>query len=192
MPSGKVTANPYLFVSERLGFRVFQNSDLEEFAQINADPRVMEFFPDVESKEESAASIQRYQKSQKQNGYSAYAVDLLENQEFIGYMGMMNPSFKAHFMPCTEIGWRLKAEYWNKGFGSEGARACLNYAFNTLQISEIVSFTAVINTKSERVMQKIGLKKAGTFKHPNLPQNHPLELHVLYKISQEEFKLLST
>ena len=93
------------------------------------------------------------------------------------------PNFDAPFMPAVEIGWRLGFDYWGQGFATEAARAVRDYAFNELKRSEIVSFTVPQNTASRRVMEKIGMvhDPSADFNHPDLPQNHRLSRHVLYR-----------
>ena len=101
--------------------------------------------------------------------------------KFIGYIGLHHTNFETDFCPCIEIGWRLCENSWGRGYATEGARACLDYAFRQLQLPEIYSFTSLPNRRSERVMQKIGLQKIGEFDHPLVPAGHPLLRHVLYR-----------
>jgi len=112
-------------------------------------------------------------------------VELKSTGEMIGFCGLFIPSFQAHFTPAVEIGWRLAAHQWNLGYATEAAKAVLKYAFETLKLKEIVSFTAVDNVRSRRVMEKIGLRHnpADDFDHPNLEKLHPLCRHVLYRRS---------
>jgi RimJ/RimL family protein N-acetyltransferase len=84
-----------------------------------------------------------------------------------------------------EIGWRLDRKYWNLGFASEGARLCIEKGFEEINLKEIYSFTSVLNTKSENVMIKIGMKKVMEFEHPKLEKENRLCKHVLYKIACE-------
>ena len=102
----------------------------------------------------------------------------------IGFTGLLIVDFKTHFTPATEIGWRLSSKHWGQGFAIEGAKAVLDYAFSELKIPEIVSFTAIGNTKSIRVMEKIGLhhKTDDDFDHPKLDDSSPLKKHVLYRL----------
>ena len=171
----------YIFTSERLGFRNWLDEDLPTFAALNSDPVVMEYFPKTLNKEQSQSMVCRMKKHFEDHGYGLYAVDKLENSEFIGFIGFMKPSFDAYFMPCTEIGWRLKKAAWNKGYATEGAKRCLEFGFEELKLSKIYSFTATPNIKSERVMQKIGMQKIGEFEHPGIENGNWLKTHVLYK-----------
>lgn len=175
----------YIFESDRLGFRKWLPSDAEPFASMNADPVVMEFFPKMLTREESDAFITRIEAGFAEYGYDIWAVEEKSSGQFIGFIGFANPRFEAPFMPCIEIGWRLAKEFWNKGYATEGALACLHYGFSELGFTEVLSFTAVTNVRSESVMQKIGMEKIGEFDHPSLDPTSSLYRHVLYSISKK-------
>ena len=173
--------------TKRLILRIFKDEDLDPMTQINQDPKVMEYFPALGNKEQTRIHIKRINDHYDKYGFSLYAVELKNTGEFIGFVGLLKPSFDAHFTPTTEIGWRLSSKHWGKGYAPEAAKAVLEYAFNTLHLKEVVSFTSIGNQKSIRVMEKIGLKHdpKDNFYHPKLDKNHPLALHVLYKLSKE-------
>ncbi len=114
-------------------------------------------------------------------GLGLYALEIKSTGEFIGYVGLHEIGFDADFTPGVEIGWRLAADYHNQGYATEAAKAVLSLA-KSAGIERLFSFTAKINAPSERVMQKIGMVKAGEFRHPNLSDDSPLCVHVLYKI----------
>lgn len=92
-------------------------------------------------------------------------------KEWVGYTGFLNVSFTAPFTPAVEIGWRLNSSFWNRGYATEAAFVCLNYGFERFGFSKIVSFTSVLNTRSESVMKKIGLKKSDHFIIQIFPSN---------------------
>jgi RimJ/RimL family protein N-acetyltransferase len=167
----------------RLLLRRWNPGDRAPFARINADPRVMEFFPAPLTPAQSDALINRIESHFAEHGFGLWAAQLLSTGLFIGYIGLSIPSFQAHFTPCVEIGWRLDADHWGRGLATEGARAVLDHAFNVLTLPEVVSFTTPKNLRSIRVMQKLGLARnpADDFDHPNLPPGHPLRRHVLYR-----------
>ena len=170
--------------TERLRLRNWQPSDREPFAQINADPRVMEFLPKRLTREESDAMVERIESHFREKGFGLYAVELREGGRFIGYVGLHTPTFTAHFTPCVEIGWRLANDSWGRGLATEGALAVVRYAFENIGLDEIVSFTVPVNLRSIRVMEKIGMTRDadGDFEHPNLPEAHPLRRHVLFHL----------
>lgn len=178
--------NPkHLFQSARLGFRNWNDADLPPFAKMNADVEVMRYFPSTRSVEESKEFLDKFKAHFEQYCYCFYAVDELANGKFIGFVGLNNPQFPADFMPCVEIGWRLQKEFWNKGYATEAAKKCLDYAFNELNLDEIVSFTSILNVPSEKVMKKIGMHKVKHFLHSKVASGHALEEHVLYSINDK-------
>jgi RimJ/RimL family protein N-acetyltransferase len=171
----------YIFKSERLGFRNWLPSDVEPMSGINADPEVMEFFPDVSSKTQTIEFIERMQNQFEEKGFCYFAVDKLEDETFIGFIGLFEQTFESDFTPCVDIGWRLSSAAWNKGFATEGAKRCLEYAFNELKLEKVISICPKVNLRSENVMKKIGMKKAGEFKHPKLVNDERLQDCVVYE-----------
>jgi ribosomal-protein-alanine N-acetyltransferase len=179
----------HLFTSARLGFRNWKEEDKIPFAKMNADKNVMEYFPNILTINESNSFVDRLDKHFKDNGFTFFAVDELETNNFIGFIGIINTGFESYFTPCVEIGWRLQKESWNKGFATEGAKRCLKYGFKKLDFKEIYSITPLDNSNSENVMVKIGMKKQGTFEHPLLEDDHWLKTELLYKISKSDYAL---
>jgi len=171
----------------RLFLRRWQDADLVPFRAINADPRVMEFFPSMLTAEESDQAVVRIEQHFDRHGFSLYAAELIETQTFIGFIGISIPMFDAPFMPAVEIGWRLAYDYWGRGLATEGARAVVHHAFETLRIPSLVSFTVPANLRSRRVMENIGMvhDPAGDFDHPRVSEGHPLRRHVLYRLQAQ-------
>lgn len=179
--------------TERLILRPWQKSDLELFAQLNADPRVREYFPGILSREESDASVKLASNHIERCGWGFWAASLIQTGEFIGFIGLEDVYFSAsfnEFTPAVEIGWRLVFSHWGKGYATEGARGALQYGFDTLSLEEIVSFSAVQNMRSRRVMEKIGMHhdEVDDFDHPKLQKGHPLKRHVLYRINKTDWE----
>lgn len=175
--------------TKRLILRPWKHTDFEPFAQMNADPRVMECYPSTLSRQESDAMAQKLMQEIESQGWGLWAVSIIGGADFIGYVGLKKVLFEAPFTPAVEIGWRIAYDYWNQGYATEGAKACLKYGFETLKLNEIVSFTAVQNSRSRRVMEKIGMhfNPKDDFDHPRLSEGHPLRRHVLYRISKNEW-----
>ncbi|WP_038703957.1 GNAT family N-acetyltransferase [Planococcus sp. PAMC 21323] len=174
----------YLFVSKRLGFRRWQQMDREKFAVMSSDKEVMRYFPETMTENQSAQLIDRFEKHMDDNGYSMWAVERKEDEAFIGFIGFLEITIDIEGKGSAEIGWRLDKRFWKKGYATEGAKACLAYAFDTLNMKHVYSFTASINKPSEAVMKRIGMNKVGEFDHAKLKKNSPLERHVLYKIDR--------
>jgi len=174
----------YLFKSERLGFRNWTEADKPKMALINSDVEVMAFFPSTPSKEQTEEFVIRMQNQFSKNRFCYFAVDKLENKEFIGFIGISEQNYKSDFTPCVDIGWRLAQKEWGKGYATEGAQKCLDYAFNDIKLKTIKAICPIINDKSEAVMKKLGMKKIKVFKHPLLKANKRLETCVLYEIEK--------
>lgn len=177
----------------RLLLRNWQKCDREPFARMNSDPRVMEFMPGCLSSAESDLLADRIERHFREHGFGLYAVELRQERQFIGFAGLAIPAFEAHFTPCVEIGWRLSADSWGGGLATEGAKAIVRHAFDVLGLDSIVSFTVPANTRSIRVMEKIGMTRdpSEDFDHPNLPEGHPLRRHVLYRLRRDSAKHVS-
>lgn len=180
-------SSDYILSTNRLGLRRWRAGDGPLFARMNQDPAVMEFFPRTLTPEESAAFITRIGSFFDEHGYGLFAVEVSATREFIGYTGFARPSFTSFFTPCTEIGWRLRREAWGQGYATEAAEACLQYGFAVLGMKKVYSWTAQLNTRSERVMQKIGMSNIGGFDHPAIEVGHALRPHVLY-VSENPFR----
>lgn len=176
----------YLFCSSRLGFRNWNNEDIPKMCAINADPMVMEYFPSLVGTNETTDFIVRMQHQFEQKKHCYFAVDELATGNFIGFIGLSEQTYKADFTPCVDIGWRLSPQYWNKGYASEGALACLDYAFNVLNLACVYATCPVINTKSENVMKKAGMFRVKNFIHPRLAGNERLQGCVLYRIDKPD------
>jgi len=170
----------------RLRLRRWLPTDLEPFAAMNADPRVAEFLPTPLTRETSEALVARAEAMFDQRGFGLWAVEIPGVTPFAGFIGLTTPRFDAHFQPSVEIGWRLAAESWGKGYATEGARAALSYGFETIGLEEIVSMTVPANQRSRHVMEKIGMTRdpRDDFDHPLLPEGHPLRRHVLYRVKR--------
>jgi ribosomal-protein-alanine N-acetyltransferase len=171
--------------TERLILRQWHDADHEPFARMNADPRVMEFFPATLSREQSDALIKRIEAHFRQHGFGLYAAELRSDRTFAGFVGLNVPSFKARFTPCVEAVWRIAPELWGQGLATEGARAAIDYGFQVLSLKEVVSFTVPANLRSRRVMEKLGMthNPADDFDHPQLPPGHALRRHMLYRLA---------
>ena len=185
-----INEDRYIFKSERIGFRNWLTTDIEIMAEINSDEQVMEFFPGIKSKQETTEFIERMQNQLQEKGFCYYAVDKLETRELIGFIGLSEQVFTSDFTPCIDIGWRLKKDEWNKGYATEGAKKCLDYAFSKLKLEKIIAVAPIANLKSEQVMKKIGMKKVKNFNHPALAENERLRECSLYEISTGEFKTI--
>jgi len=174
--------------TERLLLRQWRKEDRVGFAQLNADPAVMQYYPAVISQGESNILAEKIQSLISENGWGFWAVERLSDKSFIGFVGLNEPSYDLPVTPCVEIGWRLAKDYWGKGYATEAANAALALAFNQLALSRVYSFTSVSNLRSRAVMARLQMVNTGqNFEHPIIPPGHPLREHVLYAIDKQRW-----
>jgi RimJ/RimL family protein N-acetyltransferase len=175
--------------TERLRLRAFSAEDRAAFAELNADPEVMRHFPSTLAAAESDALADRIDLHWLRHDFGLWAVERSQEGDFIGFVGLAVPAFSAPFTPCVEIGWRLSRKAWGCGYATEGARAALRFGFVDRGLEEVVSFTVTGNTRSRRVMERLGMRHepAEVFDHPLLPPGHPLRGHVLYRLRRPEW-----
>jgi RimJ/RimL family protein N-acetyltransferase len=176
--------------TSRLKLRGWREEDREPFAAMNADPRVMAFLLAPLSRSKSDALVDRIEESFTDGGYGLWAVERRDTGAFIGFTGLSLATFEAPFTPAVEIGWRLAADHWRRGFATEAATESLRFGFDTLGLPEIVSFTAKTHVRSCRVMERIGMTRDRSldFDHPSCPVGSPLRPHVLYRVTSERYR----
>ena len=170
--------------------RGWRDEDLEPFAALNADPEVMEFMPRLLSRSECETILGRIRDHFDRHGFGWWAVEVPDTAPLIGFVGISVPRFEAHFTPCVEVGWRLARAHWGQGYATEAARTAIAFGFEQAGLDEIVSFTAIINQRSQSVMQRLGMTRdpSEDFDHPALPTDHRLCRHVLYRMSRAELR----
>jgi RimJ/RimL family protein N-acetyltransferase len=167
--------------TERLLLREWREADRDDWAAMNADPEVMEFFPSTLDRAQADAAFDRISGALTERGWGLWAVE--HDDRFLGFTGLSPVGFEAAFTPATEIGWRLRRDAWGQGFAIEAARAARDFAFDDLGLGELVSFTSVGNARSRAVMERLGMTRdpADDFDNPNVPIGDPLRPHVLYR-----------
>lgn len=181
---------PIEFKTERLYLRQWRPEDWESFARLNANPEVMRFYPSPLTREASDAMANRIHSLIQDRGWGFWAVEVPEIASFVGFVGLHIPVADLPFSPCVEIGWRLAAQHWGKGYATEAAKGALQVGFERLRLQEIVSFTSTTNRRSMAVMDRLGMKHLGeTFDHPAIPLGNPLRPHVLYRLSKTQWSM---
>jgi RimJ/RimL family protein N-acetyltransferase len=173
--------------TERLLLRQWREADIAPFAAMNADPKVMEFFPSLRTANETRDLVDRLTASFAADRMGFWALELPGEAPFIGFTGIMRVAFPAPFTPAVEIGWRLAPRFWGMGLATEAARASLADGFGRCGLREIVSLAVPANTRSRAVMDRIGMAHDpdGDFDHPDIPAGHKFRRHVLYRIGAQ-------
>jgi ribosomal-protein-alanine N-acetyltransferase len=176
----------------RLLLRRWREADREPFAALNADPEVMAHFPEPMTRERSDHMIELIEAEFERNDFGLWALEVVATGRFVGFAGMNEVGFTAHFTPAIEVGWRLARHAWGHGYATEAARAALSYGFEVAGLAEVVAFTSTTNLRSQAVMCRLGMTHdpADDFDHPRLPPRHRLRAHVLYRITAQRFRRL--
>jgi ribosomal-protein-alanine N-acetyltransferase len=172
--------------TERLVLRAWRASDRAPFAAMGQDAHVMRYLGPLLSRAASDALADRIEAHFSAHGFGLWAVEAPGVVEFAGFVGLSTPSFAAHFMPCVELGWRLAAAHWGRGYATEAARAALRFGFEQATLPELVAFTTRENLASRAVMERLGMTHdpRDDFAHPALAASDPLRPHVLYRIQR--------
>jgi RimJ/RimL family protein N-acetyltransferase len=195
-PPGERTAREpsavHGLATERLLLRRWQSVDRAPFAELNADPEVMRYFPATLTRRSSDALADRIEADMTRQGWGLWALEERATGRFIGFTGLARPAFDASFTPAVEIGWRLSRTAWGLGFATEAARAAAAFAFEKFLLDEIVSFTAQHNAPSRAVMRRLGMRRdpAADFDHPRVRQDD-LRRHVLYRLTASDWHVPS-
>ena len=172
--------------TDRLILRPWRESDLPLFAAQNANPVVMRFLTGVLTREESDAYVVRAEEHLMEVGYCKWAVEAPGVSPLIGAVGLTRVRFEADFTPAVEVAWRLGRQHWGRGYAAEAARAAIEDGFHRVGLEEIVAMTALGNTASMRVMERVGMTRSIEFDYPNHPEGSPLRRHVLYRLSRQD------
>jgi RimJ/RimL family protein N-acetyltransferase len=176
-------AGPVSLRTSRLLLRPWRDADVTAFAEISADPAVMEFLRPLSEPGAAEAWAARVRAHWQQHGFGQWVVEIPDQASFIGVVGLATISYAAHFTPAVEIAWRLAPDFWRRGYASEAARAALDYGFGQLAFDEVVAVTVPANLRSRRVMERLGMTRAPAddFDHPSVPEG-PLRRCVLYRL----------
>ena len=190
LPGGKQAlvlrsfAQPLQLRTARTLLRDWRDGDLPAWVAMNADPAVRRFFPSIQTEDEALSEAARIRANIAQRGWGVWALQIPGAIEFAGFVGLNVPNFEAPFMPAIEMGWRLSRDAWGQGWASEAAAAAAAFAFDNLELDELVAYTTPDNEPSRRVMQRIGMRHdaAGDFDRPGLDSSQPVRRHVLYRL----------
>jgi len=174
--------------TERLRLRPWTLEDLPKMMNLCGNKLVMRYFPSRLDAEKSAELLDILIRHQADHGFTYFLAEELESKAFLGFIGLKYQTFESHFTPCIDIGWRLLPHAWGKGYATEGATACLKFAFKTLKLDQVYAMCPSENTASEKVMQRIGMHKSGSFHHPAIPEESGLNPCALYLIESADWR----
>jgi RimJ/RimL family protein N-acetyltransferase len=171
--------------TSRLLLRRWRDSDREPFAELNADPQTLLYFPQTFGRQHSDTMIDQAEADFDRLGFGRWALQRKDTGEFIGFTGLaVLPGDIPQAGGGVEVGWRLAKHAWRHGYATEAALAAVRVGFDGVGLAEIWSTTAVLNEPSQAVMRRIGMTEVARFEHPRISDGHPLKPHVTYHLAR--------
>jgi ribosomal-protein-alanine N-acetyltransferase len=146
----------------RLRIRPVEESDVDGAHRVYGDPEAMRYVGAdgaPRTREQTAAGVTRMIEGQERNGFSLWAVELRETGEMIGICGVVHVDGTG---PDVELVYEFQRSAWGNGYATEAARACLAAALGPLGLKRVVALAYPENAQSIRIMQKLGMRDAGT------------------------------
>lgn len=174
-------------LTKRLLMRTWKPEDYDPFFAINQEEAVYRFLGPL-TREKSNMMIDRAQGNFREQGWGRWALEERDSGLLIGHCGFMPVSAESTIPAGVEIGWRLSERWQGKGLAREAAEASLRCGFKTLSFKRVLSYTTPANAASWGLMERLGMSFECEFDHPNLPDDHPLKRHVLYSLSEGDYR----
>jgi RimJ/RimL family protein N-acetyltransferase len=150
------------YSTARLVLRRPEDSDVEPLMAMDAHPEVMRYIrngaivsPD---RDRARQAVARWREQWDEQGFGMCSVIVRETGEYAGWVTLAVPGFLPEILPAVEIGWRLRREHWGQGYATEAAAELLRFALTGAGLDRIVSIRHIDNARSERVMDKLGLR----------------------------------
>jgi RimJ/RimL family protein N-acetyltransferase len=165
--------------------RPFTAVDRAPFFALNTHPLVVESLGSSPSRAESDAIVDHIEEGMARDGWGLWAAEVTGRVPFVGMVGLHRVRAELPCAPAVEVEWRLHPDHWGHGYATEAAAASLRFGFDEAGLDEIIAFTTTLNTRSQAVMERIGMVRdpAGDFDHPRQPEGSPLRRHVLYRVT---------
>jgi RimJ/RimL family protein N-acetyltransferase len=160
--------------TQRLVLRRWRDEDLDGFAAMNADPEVMRFIGDghVQDRAEAADLLDRIRRSWGEHGFGRWAIERRSDGALAGFCGVGFLKVFPDLADEPEIGWRLPRALWGAGYATEAAIASRDDFFRTTGYDHLISLSNPDNVASERIMEKLGMRRVEDVRHPRFGVIH--------------------
>lgn len=142
--------------TERLYLRKMVLEDAQDLSMVLSDPESMQYYPEPFDEDKVKKWIRWNINNYEQYNHGLWAVILKDGERFIGDCGITMQEIDGETVP--EIGFHIIKDYWNKGYATEAAIGCMNYAFKVLGYPKIFSYTTLKNLPSQKVAEKMGMQ----------------------------------
>lgn len=166
--------------TERLILRPITQADFDDWFAILGDGETMQHYPAPYDKNGVQRWIDWTLRNYELYGFGLWAVILKDTGAFIGDCGITMQNINGKMLP--EIGYHINKAYWRRGFGSEAARRCMQFAFEERPFPAVYSYMPKSNTASWGVAVKNGMKLIESY----CDENHVP--HLVYSTTREEWK----
>ena len=150
-----------IFSCERIYLRPLTQHDFADLCEILQDPEVVYAYEHTFSDADVRQWLERQQSRYRDDGFGLWAVCLKDGGRMIGQAGLTRQKCEAQSI--VEIGYLLKKAYWCQGYASEAAAGCRDYAFHTLRLPAVYSIIKSDNYSSQRVAERLGMRKQKEF-----------------------------
>ncbi|HTK78554.1 MAG TPA: GNAT family N-acetyltransferase [Gemmataceae bacterium] len=165
--------------TDRLTLRMLRESDLDDYAEMCADPEVMRYLGDGKPMDRGMAwrNLALMVGHWSLRGYGQWAAVERSSGTLVGRIGFWRPEG----WPDFEIGWTLRRSFWGRGYATEAARAALQLAFTEMQRSHVISLIRPDNAASIRVAERLGERLVETIELLGTPA-------LMYRLNRDEWK----
>ena len=147
-------------LTRRLRLRGWREGDVELMAAIYAESEVVRYLRPLDL-EGTRQQLSRFVDHWEDHGFGLWAVEERTSGRLIGRIGLVHHDDWTESPYDAEVGWTLERVTWGRGLATEGGAAALRFGFNTKGMERIISIAHSENVVSQRVMEKLGLKREG-------------------------------
>ncbi len=169
--------------TERLIFKLLNETHLPLIAEYFGYPEVIEFlFPVHDPEKDALEMLEKQQQRYAEDAFGLYALTEKESGVFVGMCGPLRQVVDG--IPELEIGYHLMPGYWGRGLASEAAQACRNFIFQQDISRSIISIIHTENIRSQRVAERNGMVCEKTSRFFDFPV-------YIYRIQREKWEYLA-
>ena len=165
--------------TKRLILREMTEADFDALYRILADPKIMQHYPNTFDEIGVRNWIARNMERYRIFGFGLWAVCLKETGEMIGDCGLTMQLIGDQIKP--EIGYHIRADHQQKGYGAEAATAVRDWTFNNTPFNMVYSYMKYTNEPSARTAMAYGCKQVDEF------ADDINEITKVFAISREEW-----